>query len=142
MRKEISGLAHCPLRQVRTSTPCQNSKWVSKKSCVIVLLSVLVLSGCSGEAETVSCSELKARSTKWQEPKVARWQYQGTKDNFHYFYFEDLPPGHFESYRVAASEIQIRDTFPLTSDQKKWRVLPWGPYPYSKTGSGVNCGPG
>lgn len=142
MLKEISSLAHCLLRQVRTSTPRQNSKWFSKKSCVTVFLSVLALSGCRGEAETVSCSELKARSMKWQEPKVAIWRYQGTEDSFHYFYFVDLPPGHFENYRVAVSDIQIRDTFPRTSDQKKWRVLPWGPWPSSKAGSGVICGPG
>ena len=82
------------------------------------LLVVATFVGCT-TAKTVTCLQLNERSMRWQEPKVALWQYQGTRDGFHYFYFVDLPVGHSERYRVPSSELATMDSFPLTPDRNK-----------------------
>jgi hypothetical protein len=95
-----------------------------------LLLLLVGLAACNSEedaATVVSCQQLAQRSVRWQEPKVAVWSYQGATNGYHYFHFVDLPFGHYEQYKVAEDEMHIVAPFPFTTDQKKWRFLPWGP---------------
>lgn len=61
----------------------------------------------------------------WKEPKVAIWYYVGTKEEFHHFLFRDLDGD--KLYRIKVNELEMKPTFPVTKDQKKWQVMPWGP---------------
>jgi hypothetical protein len=87
-------------------------------------------------ATTISCQQLAERSSKWQEPKVALWAYQGTTKGYHYFDFYDLP-GHHEKYAVSEKEMHIVAPFPFTTNRNKWRVLPWGPARYEADKEGI-----
>ncbi|MGA2223902.1 MAG: hypothetical protein ABSH41_05610 [Syntrophobacteraceae bacterium] len=105
-----------------------NTYGESPLSFFAVVVWLALLSGCTKEdVKTVSCHELEQISTRWKEPKVALWSYQGTQNGYHYFDFMDLPGLKQTRYRVSETEIQIAESFPLTLDKKRWRVLPWGP---------------
>ncbi len=61
----------------------------------------------------------------WREPKVAIWYYTGSDAEYHYFRFIDL--GETKDYRVKREEMEIDATYPVSKNQKNWRVMPWGP---------------
>lgn len=92
----------------------------------LVLAALIFFVVRADSATTISCQQLAERSSKWQEPKVAYWIYQGTAKGYHYFEFYDLP-SHYEKYKVLEKEMHIVAPFPYTTDRNKWRSLPWGP---------------
>jgi hypothetical protein len=104
-----------------------------------LLLHLVGLAACNEKdgATVIGCQQLAERSVKWQEPKVALWSYQGTTKGYHYFHFVDLPVGHYEQYKVPEKEMHIVAPFPFTTDQNKWRVLPWGPAKHEAEKTGI-----
>ena len=88
-----------------------------------ILLVVLVVSGCD-DAQTVSHAELEKAKSEWQEPKVSTWYYMGSKGGYHYFTLVDLPEA--KVYRIREIEMIRKSRFPLTRNQEKWKLMPWG----------------
>lgn len=84
----------------------------------------IFLCGCN-DAKLVTSNELMKKTKVWKEPKVAIWYYVGSDEKFNYFYFTDL--GVNETYKVLKDQMNIGYNFPLTKNQKEWKVMPWGP---------------
>ena len=94
------------------------------KKLMLPLLISFMLLGCY-EPLTVSTPDLMEITKHWKEPKVAIWYYTGSDAEYHYFRFIDL--GETKDYRVKRGEMEIDATYPLSKNQKTWRVMPWGP---------------
>lgn len=92
-------------------------------SCIFLVLCMVLIS--CGTIETVSKEELMARTRKWKDSKIAVWYYTGSSDR--YDYFLTIDKDYRKSYRVALGEISLNQQFPLTHDQSKWVIMPWGP---------------
>lgn len=92
------------------------------QTAAILVVSVL-LSGCN-KPQTVTKTELDKAKAEWQEPKISIWYYVGTKDASHHYLHRDLPGD--KLYRVSERELNQENPFPVTRDQKKWKVMPWG----------------
>jgi hypothetical protein len=95
-----------------------------KKIIIVILTSLIMLLGCN-QPLTVSKPELMELSKHWKEPKVAIWYYTGSDEGYHYFKFIDL--NDTKDYRVKREEMKIDSPFPVSKNQKDWRVMPWGP---------------
>ena len=91
---------------------------------VFAVLAVGILLPACDKAHTVTKSELDRATAEWQEPKVSIWYYVGTKDGYHHFLHRDLPGD--KLFRVSATELIRPEQFPVTRNQKKWKVMPWG----------------
>jgi hypothetical protein len=78
----------------------------------------------------VTGGELERLKAQWKEPKVSIWYYVGSKDNFHYFRHIDVDGT--RTYRVSEAEQNVEKPFPLTSDEKLWRVMYWGVHAHMK----------
>jgi hypothetical protein len=101
----------------------------------LALASLILFVVRANSATTISCEQLAERSSKWQEPKVAYWTYQGTAKGYHYFEFYALPAR--QKYKVLEKEMHIVAPFPYTTDRNKWRSLPWGPARYDADRKGI-----
>lgn len=91
---------------------------------IAALILGLLLTGCD-EAKLIRKNELLAKTKTWKEPKVAIWYYVGSDEKFDYFVNIDL--NQFNSYKVTKHQIEKEQEFPITKDQSKWLVMPWGP---------------
>ena len=93
---------------------------------------VMVCAGCK-DVPIMTGGELERLKAQWKEPKVSIWYYVGSKDGYHYFTHVDL--GETKTYRISDDEQvapRMQDTFPLTSDEKAWRVMYWGVHAHMK----------
>ena len=90
---------------------------------VFILALAALLAGCN-KPKTVTKAELDAAKALWQEPKVSTWYYCGSKSGYHYYIHRDLPGD--VMYRISERDWNQEKTFPLTRDENKWRVMPWG----------------
>jgi hypothetical protein len=92
----------------------------------LALLSLTLLLLACKSTITLSGPQLLELTTIVKEPKVAIWYFTGSSDRYDYFYRYDLQIS--QAYRVPTGEITLTQRFPLTSDRKKWVVMPWGPF--------------
>ena len=102
----------------------------SLSKTLIIILSIPFFFLACKQVETVSKQQLTEMIKEGKEPKVAIWYYAGTDEDFHYFILHDLDSD--VMYRIATSEMEIKDRFPLTDDQKKWKVMSWGSQSFQK----------
>jgi len=96
-----------------------------KKNIIISIVSIFILTlvGCD-KYQTVTKAQLEKAKSEWQEPKVSIWYYVGSQDGYHHYLHRDLPED--QLYRVSESEFNQTDQFPITRNDKKWKVMPWG----------------
>jgi hypothetical protein len=88
-----------------------------------ILVASVLLAGCN-KPQTVTKIELDKAKAEWQEPKVSIWYYVGSKDGYHHYLHRDLPGDTL--FRVSKHELVQGAPFPVTRNQKKWKVMPWG----------------
>ncbi len=93
-----------------------------RQPCILILFSLLLL-GCQ-HTSTVSRAEFESLRTHCREPKVSVWYYMGSKDGFNFFRHRDLDGT--RDYRVPEGEMKYPQTFPLTYNQRSWRVVSAG----------------
>jgi hypothetical protein len=89
----------------------------------IIFFALLMLAGCR-HTQTVTKSELETAQAHWQEPKVTRWYYMGTKEGCDYFIHIDL--NEETIYRVPSAEMKIENPMQYNSNWKGWRFMHWG----------------
>ena len=95
---------------------------------VMLLILLLTVSGCdwlSVEYEEITQDELNQLKCAWQEPKVSQWFYIGSEDGYHMFIHRDRPGD--KHYKIKISEFTIAKPMAITSNEAKWRLMPWGP---------------
>lgn len=92
---------------------------------VLLLVLMLVLAGCDNPQE-ISKEALMEKTRHWKTPGSVTWFYVGSKQGLDYFFYRDL--GISETWCVKSGQIKLTRTFPVTQDEKKWVVMPWGPY--------------
>ncbi|HAB19860.1 MAG TPA: hypothetical protein DCE44_25930 [Verrucomicrobiales bacterium] len=85
---------------------------------------MLSLAGCDHPQE-IKKEALLEKTRHWKEPKVATWNYVGSKDGRDFFRFEDL--GIDEMFSVESGQIPLPRSFPITKSRESWLVMPWGP---------------
>lgn len=82
----------------------------------------------------VSFKELQSLQQKWKESRIAKWYYQGSKDNFDYLIFFDydlsIKKKYIVKYKIKKGHVNLLKKFNYTNRKKKWKVLPWGPKSY------------
>jgi len=99
----------------------------------LLCLLLLHFVGCAS-VKTVDRAQLDYLKTHSHEPKVSTWYYMGSKDGFHYFHHIDLPGD--STYRISETELRWPGSFPLTRDEKKWKLLDSGPLQSISGGNG------
>lgn len=105
-----------------------------KLFCILTAALLIITSAGCKYAETVSKTEFMELTRHWQEPKVASWYYMGTKNDFHYFAYRDIGFYGMKYYKTRSGDLYIDDPFPFTPDEKKWKLMPWGPHAHRHEG--------
>lgn len=92
---------------------------INKKIYLLVLLLTIFSCGCLKEVTRETLFEdIKDRLAEKNTHINILW-YCGTKDNFHYLRHVYSMVG-TDYYRISKNELNIINTFPLTTDSKQW----------------------
>jgi len=94
----------------------------------IIFILLLTVTGCewlSEEFEVITLDELNRLKCEWQDPKVSQWFYIGSEDGGHLLVHRDRPGD--KHYEIKISEFAIDKPMATTSNETKWRLMPWGP---------------
>ena len=95
---------------------------------LMLLIWLLTIPGCdwlSVEFEEITREELNQLKCEWQEPKVSEWFYVGSEAGYHKFVHRDLPGD--KHYEIKISAFTIDQPMAMTSNEAKWKLMPWGP---------------
>ena len=95
---------------------------------LMLLIWLLTIPGCdwlSVEFEEITREELNQLKCEWQEPKVSQWFYVGSEAGYHKFGHRDLPGD--KHYEIKISALTIDQPMAMTSNEAKWKLMPWGP---------------
>jgi hypothetical protein len=95
---------------------------------LMLLIWLLTIPGCdwlSVEFEEITREELNQLKCEWQEPKVSQWFYVGSEAGYHKFVHRDLPGD--KHYEIKISALTIDQPMAMTSNEAKWKLMPWGP---------------
>ena len=95
---------------------------------LMLLIWLLTIPGCdwlSVEFEEITREELNQLKCEWQEPKVSEWFYVGSEAGYHKFVHRDLPGD--KHYEIKISALTIDQPMAMTSNEAKWKLMPWGP---------------
>ena len=95
---------------------------------LMLLIWLLAIPGCdwlSVEFEEITREELNQLKCEWQEPKVSQWFYVGSEAGYHKFVHRDLPGD--KHYEIKRSALTIDQPMAMTSNEAKWKLMPWGP---------------
>ena len=94
----------------------------------IIFILLLTVTGCdwlSVKSKKITLDELNQLKCEWQEPKVSKWFYVGSKDGYHMLVHRDRPGDKY--YEIKISEFIIDKPIAITSNEAKWILMPWGP---------------
>ena len=88
------------------------------KRIPIILLACLLLAGC---VKTVTRQELDSAIRSHAHETVTWVSYAGSQDGFHYVHHSHTLGA--DAYRIAESELEIENPFPVTKDKSRWRPM-------------------
>ena len=94
----------------------------------IICFLLLTVTGCDWLAEdfeVITLDELNRLKCEWQQPKVSRWFYIGSKEGYHIFIHRDRPGD--KHYKIKTSEFKIDDPIYVSSNEVNWLPMSWGP---------------
>ena len=95
---------------------------------LMLLILLLTIPGCdwlSVEFQEITREELNQLKCELQEPKVSQWFYVGSEAGYHKFIHRDLPGD--KHYEIKISALTIDQPMAMTSNEAKWKLMPWGP---------------